>query len=370
MSVISGQATITEVAKEAGVSTATAARALGNYGLVKPSTREKIMKAADKLSYRPNELARSMITGKTMSIGVVCGDVYNPFFAGILRGITDVATERGYTVLIANSDEDWSKEIAAVGTLGASGVDGIIVSPAEPNRVDHLINWSGKNKPVTLIDRASATFRTDAVVVDGPQAVHDVLLRLFKLGHERIAIVGEFRSAEELERVLSLNERGLEKLDVFTLSPSAARLVGYLRAHAQTGKQVDASLIIRAGSYSIDSAESATREVLLKSRSRPTALVTTDNVMSLGAYRAVLAAGLRIPEQFSFVGFDNQDWTELVTPPISVIDQPSHSMGRAAANVLIERIKGNQDELQILTAHTSYIERASVAPVPTKLTPL
>jgi LacI family transcriptional regulator len=369
MTGVSGQATITEVAKEAGVSTATAARALGNYGPVKPSTREKVMKAADKLSYRPNELARSMITGKTKSIGVVCGDVYNPFFAGILRGITDVATERGYTVLIANSDEEWAKEIAAVRTLSASGVDGIIVSPAEPNRVEHLINWSGKDKPVTLIDRASATFSTDAVVVDGPQAVHDVLIRLFELGHERVAIVGELRSAEELEHVLSLNERGLKKLDVFTLSPSAARLVGYLRAHAQARKQVDASLIIRAGSYSLDSAESATGKVLSDPHTRPSALVTTDNVMSLGAYRAVIAAGLRIPEHLSFIGFDNQDWTELVAPPISVIDQPSHSMGRAAANVLIERIKGNQGEPQILTAHTNYIERASVAAAPTKIAP-
>lgn len=354
-------ATIIEVAREAGVSTATAARALGNYGPVRDSTREKVMLAAQKLNYQPNELARSMVTGRTKSIGVVCGDVHNPFFAGILRGITDVARAHDYSVLIANSDEDWATEVESVRTLSASAVDGLIVSPAEPNRVEHLENWSGTGKPITLIDRASAQLQTDAVVIDGPQAIHDAVTRLFELGHERVGIVGELRSVDEMETVLSLNRRGLDNLDVFTLSPSTARLVGYLRAHAHAGKEVDLGLVVRTGEYAATAATAATA-AMLGAQSPPTAVITTDNVMTLGAYRALRDAAIEIPDQLSFIGFDNQDWTLLVSPDITVIDQPSYEMGTTAATMLLERIEGLSDAPRVVRAATTYLERASVGP--------
>ncbi|WP_300267511.1 LacI family DNA-binding transcriptional regulator [Microbacterium sp.] len=354
-------ATVIEVAQEAGVSTATAARALGNYGRVRDSTREKVLRAAEKLNYQANGLARSMITGRTKSIGVVCGDVHNPFFAGILRGITDVARTHGYSVLIANSDEDWATEVESVRTLSASAVDGLIVSPAEPKHVEHLENWSGTGKPLTLIDRSSATLQTDAVVIDGARAIQDAVTRLFELGHERVAIVGELRSAQELDHVLSLNRRGLDNLDVFTLSPSAARLVGYLRAHTYADKEIDPALVVRAGEYATAAASLATRE-LIGIAAAPTALVTTDNVMTLGAYRALREAGTIIPDQLSFIGFDNQDWTLLVSPDISVIDQPDYDMGRTAATMLLERIEGLNEPPRVVRAATSYLERASVAP--------
>ncbi|WP_371029207.1 LacI family DNA-binding transcriptional regulator [Pseudoclavibacter sp. JSM 162008] len=355
-------ATIIEVAKEAGVSTATAARALGNYGPVRESTREKVMLAAKKLKYQPNELARSMITGRTRSIGVICGDVHNPFFAGIVRGVTDVARERGYTVLIANSDEDWPTEVEAVATFSASGVDGLIASPAEPKRVDHLVDWSGRGKPVTFIDRASAKISTDAVVVDGPSAVQNAVETFFSLGHERIAIIGEFQDVDDMERVLSLNERALGQLDVFTLSPSNARLVGYLRAHAAAGKTVHPELVVRAGSYNLGAAEAATDALL--STTEVTAMIATDNVMSLGAYKALISSPLSIPDDVSFIGFDNQDWTDLVTPRITVIDQPSYPMGQQAARLLLERIDGLEGEPRIVTSPTVLIERDSVASPP------
>lgn len=352
-------ATIIEVAKEAGVSTATAARALGNYGPVRESTREKVLLAAKTLKYQPNELARSMVTGKTKSIGVVCGDVHNPFFAGIVRGITDVARERGYTVLIANSDEDWATEVEAVSTFSASGVDGLIASPAEPKRVDHLENWSGKGKPVTFIDRASAKITTDAVIVDGPSAVEHAVSRFFELGHERIAIVGEFQDEDDMDHVLALNERALNNIDIFTLSPSNARLVGYLRAHNVARKPVHPELVVRAGSYDLNAAKDATN-LLLTTTQDVTAMVATDNVMSLGAYKALVEAGRRIPEDVSFIGFDNQDWTDLVTPRITVIDQPSYPMGQQAARMLLDRIDGLEGESRIVTSPTALIERDSV----------
>ncbi|WP_158297046.1 LacI family DNA-binding transcriptional regulator [Zhihengliuella sp. ISTPL4] len=353
--------TLVEVARAAGVSTATAARALGNYGRVKDSTREAVKLAAERLNYRPNELARSMITGRTRSIGVICGDVHIPFFAGVVRGITDVARGRGYTVLITNSDEDWETEVESLGILESSRVDGIIISPSDPNRVDHLRHWGEGGRPLVMVDRASARFETDAVVIDGPTAIEAAVIRLFDLGHERVAIVGEFSPDSEVDRLFEALGSEVDGVGAFDFSPSITRLIGYVRAHRTRGIPLDESLIVRSGAYSIDAAERATT-ALLAGDAAPTAIVTTDNSMSLGAYRAVRSAGLRVPEELSFIGFDNQDWTEFAAPGISVIDQPSYAMGQAAARMLLDRVDGMDAPARILTEPATFIERGSVAP--------
>lgn len=354
--------TLVEVARAAGVSTATAARALGNYGRVKESTREAVKLAAETLNYRPNELARSMITGRTRSIGVICGDVHIPFFAGVVRGITDVARGRGYTVLITNSDEDWETEVESLGILQSSRVDGIIISPSDPNRVDHLKRWGESGRPLVMVDRASARFATDAVVIDGPTAVEAAVTRLFDLGHERVAIVGEFSPDSEVDRLFEALGADVDVVDAFDFSPSITRLIGYVRAHRRRGLPLDDALIVRSGAYSIDAAEEATAAAL-RSPAAPTAIVTTDNSMSLGAYRAVRDSGLRVPDELSFIGFDNQDWTEFAAPGISVIDQPAYSMGQEAARMLLERIDGMAAEPRIVTEPATFIDRGSVAPV-------
>lgn len=353
--------TLVEVARAAGVSTATAARALGNYGRVKESTREAVKRAAERLDYHPNELARSMITGRTQSIGIICGDVHVPFFAGVVRGITDVARGRGYTVLITNSDEDWDTEVESLGILQGSRVDGIIVSPSDTHRVDHLRGWSESGRPLVMVDRASAGLPTDAVVLDGPTAVEAAVDRLFDLGHERIAIVGEFSPPAEVERLFSALGEGIDGVDAFDFSPSITRLIGYIRAHRRRNVPLDQALIVRSGAYSVDAAEQATTRALRQSVV-PTAIVTTDNSMSLGAFRAVRASGLRVPQDLSFIGFDNQDWTEFAEPGISVIDQPAYSMGQQAARMLLDRIDGAHTPPRIITEPATFIERGSVAP--------
>jgi LacI family transcriptional regulator len=343
------------------VSTATAARALGNYGRVKESTREAVKRAAESLNYRPNELARSMITGRTQSIGVICADVYDPFFAAVVRGITDVARGRGYTVLITNSDENWHTEVESFGSLQSSRVDGVIMAPSDPNRVDHLRAWVAEERPLVMVDRASSRLETDAVVVDGPTAVEAAVSRLFDDGHERIAIVGEFSPQSAVERLFAALAQGDEAVHPFDFSPSISRLTGYVRAHRAHGFPIDPALVVRSGAYTVEAAQIAT-SVLLRS-DPPTAIVTTDNSMSLGAYRAIRAAGLRVPEDVSFIGFDNQDWTEFASSGISVIDQPAYAMGQEAARMLLSRIDGNSEPPRIVTMPAAFIERGSVAAV-------
>lgn len=352
--------TLVEVARAAGVSTATASRALSNYGRIKESTREAVKLAAETLGYRPNEVARSMITGRTRSIGVICGDVHIPFFAGVVRGITDVARGRGYTVLITNSDEDWDTEVESLGILQSSRVDGVIVSPSDAHRIDHLRAWADGGRPLVMVDRASSLLVTDAVVIDGPTAIEAAVTRLFDLGHERVAIVGEFSPDSEVERLFAALDAEQDAVNAFDFSPSISRLIGYIRAHRERGLPLDQSLIVRSGAYSIDAAQHAT-DAMLGGAHAPSAIVTTDNSMSLGAYRAVRASGLKVPEELSFIGFDNQDWTEFAAPGISVIDQPSYAMGQEAARMLLARIDGESGAPRTITEPAIFIERGSVA---------
>lgn len=156
----------------AGVSTATAARALGGYGSVSPEVRDRVAAAAAKLKYRRNSLARSMITGNTHTIGLVVADIENPYFARAAHGIADAAHAAGYEVLLANADEDPATERAAVRTLIEKRVDGLIIAPASTLEVPHLIELKTHGVPVVQLDRAIEAIDADAVVVDNEHAAH------------------------------------------------------------------------------------------------------------------------------------------------------------------------------------------------------
>src|SRR4051812_15382326 len=158
--------TIPDVAREAGVSPATAARALGAYGSVRPETRARVSAAAERLGYRPNELARSMITGKTNTIGAVVADIENPFFARTTRGITDAARAAGFEVILVNTDEDVNSERSALKVLLDKQVDGVVVAPASSQETGHLREAQECGAEIVLIDRRVAGLQADAVLID------------------------------------------------------------------------------------------------------------------------------------------------------------------------------------------------------------
>ncbi len=167
------------VARKAGVSKATAARVLGGYGTVSDRVREVVTAAARALGYRTNELARSMTTGRSGSIGVVVGDIENPFFSLAVRGITDVARQAGFTVILSNSGEDIDAEKAAIRTLLSKRVDGLIVSPAKDDDVEHLHEAVRSGLPLVLLDRGSDTLAVDTVIADDRHAAESITRNWF-----------------------------------------------------------------------------------------------------------------------------------------------------------------------------------------------
>jgi len=331
------------VADLAGVSTATAARALGGYGSVSPEVRDRVAAAAAKLKYRRNSVARSMITGNTHTIGLVVADIENPYFARVVRGIADTAHAAGYEVLLANADEDPATERAAVRTLIEKRVDGLIIAPASTQEVPHLIELKTHGVPVVQLDRAIEGIDADAVVVDNEHAAQGAIAHLVGLGHRRIAL---------------LTSQGL-------IHTNQARLAGYLRGLEQAGLAADDDLI-RMAVYRRDAAIQETIAVL-GLPDPATAIFTTDNLMSLGAFEGVQRAGRLVPDEVSIVGFDDLEWTTIVRPPLTVVAQPVYELGVTAAHRLLARIAGDESPATLITLATTFIVRGSTGPAPLHL---
>ncbi|HEX6868877.1 MAG TPA: LacI family DNA-binding transcriptional regulator [Candidatus Limnocylindrales bacterium] len=328
------------MAAAAHVSTATAARALGDYGSVSAEVRERVIKAAATLGYRRNSIARSMITGTTHTIGLVVADIENPFFARAARGVADVARAAGYEVLLVNSDEDPAIERAAVQTLFEKRVDGLILAPASTGERPHLHELPEHGTPIVLIDRALPDSLVDAVVVDNQVAGRRAIEHLTGLGHRRIALI---------------TSQGL-------IHTNQSRLAGYLEGLAGAGIPIDDELV-RMSPYRREDAALET-EVVLGLPDPATAIFTTDNLMSLGAFEGIQRAGRRVPEEVSIVGFDDLEWTTIVRPQMTVVVQPVYELGATAARRLLARIRGDESPPELQVLETSFIVRASTGPPP------
>ena len=357
------QPTVRDVAASAGVSTATAARALGGYGRVSTEVRAKVAEVAAALGYRPNVLARSMITGTSHTLGVVIADIENPFFASVVRGITDTAHSRGFEVILVNTDEDVEKERVAIGVLLDKRVDGLLVAAAATQDVGHLQEAVRHGLPLVCLDRMVPGLDADAVVVDSQRAAHNAVSHLLRLGHRRIAIVAGADSD-------LTPDAQLQRAPVWGLPgvlPDAARLGGYLTALQAAGVAVDPDLV-RTCRYGRDPAARETA-ALLRLPEPPTALFTTDAIITLGALESIVAAGVTIPDQLSVVGFDDAEWATLLRPPLTVVAQPVYDLGVAATRRLLERIDGDAQPPQVVVLDTTFIVRGSTCEPPVSITP-
>lgn len=329
-----GPPSIVEVARAAGVSTATAGRVLGGYGQASTASRAKVEDAARRLGYRPNGLARSLIHGSTETVGVLVTDVGNSFFASSVRAIADTVRAAGYEMLLANTDTDPETERRAIQVMWEKRVDGLIVAPQSPDSAARLRPVVDSGLPLVLLDRPLADLsQTDQVTVDNTTCARSAVNHLLRLGHRRIAVVSE--AARELARL-----QGPDPIDGDSERPSAARLVGYLSALRKAGLPAEPELVVHSP-YDRKAAERAVLGLLRRDPS-VTAVFCTDNVLASGAVSALQRSGRPCPDEVSLVGFDDQEWTTLVRPRLTVIRQPKRDLGTAAARRLLDRIGQHQ----------------------------
>lgn len=344
------EVTVADVAREAGVGKATAARALGNYGAVSEAVRDRVLAAAERLDYRPNELARSMNTGKSKTIGVIVGDIENGYFGLAMRGISDAVTGAGYDVVLINTSEDVRAEVDAVRVLLDKRVDGMIVSPASSFDTGHLHDVHASGRPLVLLDRRIDDLPVPSVGVEIASAAEQATTALVDAGHRRVAFVTALADPGEWTPDQPLR-----------VSSVAERLSGISSALRTAGIAPDRDLI----AFGADGLE-ATRGILdrlLTLPEPPTAILASDSLIALDLLRTARARGLRVPDDLSFVMFDDFPWAELIDPPLSVVSQPIYDVGLAAGRLLLRLLSG-QREAAAETLAATFVARESVGPVP------
>jgi LacI family transcriptional regulator len=348
--------TVTDVARAAGVSVATAGRVLGGYGNVKADLQTQVKAAAEKLGYSPNVVARSMRSGSTGSIAFVGADISNPFFAEAMRGVCDIAREQGYEPMLVNSDDGIEVERRAINVLLTRQVEGIIISPTSVTDVEHLKLAQDQGVPVVLLDRHSLVLDADSVVVDNEQAAYEAVQHLLELGHRDIGLVAWTDATERPEFSRS---RATGRLEVHGANrPSIDRIRGYVAALQDAGVAVREELLGYTCSVDADGAEKEAERMLSLSQ-RPTAIFASDNHATQSAFVVARRHGLRIPADLSLLGFDDLDWTTLVEPAVTVVAQSPMAMGRLAANALFARIKGSDEPPERKVLPTELLVRGS-----------
>lgn len=327
--------TVKDVAQAAGVSQATAARALGGYGYVSRTARRAIHEAAQTLGYRRHAVAQALASNVTYTVGLIVSDIENPFFAAAARGLSDVLEAEGYTILLANSDEDLEREERLVETFRARRVDGLVVAPSVANGLPHLGDVAAAGIPLVLFDRPVRGLKVDVVMVDNKRGAQQAVEHLIALGHRRIGLV----------------------TDQPEIASSAERIDGYRSALAAAGFSVDEHLIAITGSTHADGYRAA--KALLEQRRRPSAIFTANNMMSMGTLLALRDLSLRIPTDVALVGFDDFEWTTLIEPPLTVVRQPVSEIGRRAGERLLARMRGDGGGPRRIRLQTEFVVRGS-----------
>lgn len=266
-----------------------------------------------KLDYRPSRVARSLRVQRSSIIGLIISDIQNPFFTSVVRAVEDVAQQRGYSVILCNSDEDVEKELTYIELMLAEQVSGMIVSPtASSNAVYRRLVES--HIPVVAIDRRVEGVPMDMVVGDNVKAACAVVSHLIENGYRRIgAVLGTPDASTGAERYQGY----VEALTAHEL-PSLPELVRSGPPRSQNGYELTLALLAQTPP--------------------PDAIFTGNNLLTIGALRAIYERGLRIPDDIAVAGFDEMDWMFLVKPALTVVMQPTYEMGQRAAELLLERI--------------------------------
>ncbi len=342
------EVTVTDVARAAKVSKATAARALGDYGAVSEAVRDRVLAAAEELGYRPNALARSMTTGRSNTIGMVVGDIENPFFAQATRGASDVAKAAGFDVVLSNSDEELESENAAIAVLLAKRVDGFIVAPASSVDTTGLRAIQAAGRPLVLFDRAAEDLAIDTVLADNATGVRRLVELLLQAGHRRIAFISTIAHPHPYRLGDRLGSTSVDD-----------RVNGFVASLTEAGI-AEPARFIRLNARR-DGVGAAVRDVVADGA---TAIVASDSLIAQAAFRTVRELGLGIPSDVSLVAFDDADWTSLSAPPVTVMAQPIHEIGAEAARMLVRRIAGDGAPAETVVLPQRLIERESIAPPP------
>ena len=311
---IGQRARIIDVARMCGVSTATVSHVINNTRFVSEEIRHKVLSAVKQLHYYPSDVARSLSTKRTKTVGVVISDIQNPFYGPLIRGVEEILIEAGYNILLASNDENELKQNTKLKIFFSKGVDGLILTPAGDDQ-SFLEVMESLDTKIVLIDRIPQNCPYTSIIVDNRKSSQELINHLVDDGHRRIGMVYGVKVSTTEERYLGYEDA--------------------LRAH---DIPVQKDLIVSGGSQQLGGYYGTKQ--LLSRNPRPSAIFTSNNLMTLGAIMAIKEEKIMCPEELAIVGFDDTSWAPFFAPPLTMVSQPVKEIGLTAAKVLLEKLEG------------------------------
>ncbi|HLY59140.1 MAG TPA: LacI family DNA-binding transcriptional regulator [Terriglobia bacterium] len=301
--------TIKDVARESGVNTSTVSRALNNAYGVNEKTRQHVMEVASRIHYRPNHVARGLVTGRSQTIGLVVSDIRNPFFAEVARGAEDAAYRAGRDLVLCNSDLRGDKQMDYFDSLLAKRVDGIVMNSVAALSIAQQDQLWAAGVPIVLLNRSSVHGRFSSVLADNMAGGAMAGNYLIDCGHTKVGHITGPRAHGNL----------------------TDRAKGFLKVFHDRG--LPEPKVIR-GKHTFAGGYELTHQ-LLQTDGKITAIFAGNDVLAFGCIRAAVEKGIRIPDDLSIIGFDNVEMSQITNPPLTTIDQPKYEIGEAAIEMLL-----------------------------------
>jgi LacI family transcriptional regulator len=330
--------TIKDVARESGVNVSTVSRALnGEYG-VHADTREMVAAVARRLGYRPNRVARGLVTGRSHTLALVVSDIRNHFFSEVARGAEDAAYRAGHDLILCNSDLDPEKQMRYVQSLLEKRVDGILMNSVSVLSRKQQEQLASTGVGIVLLNRAAPRSVFSSVCANNRGGGRLAAEYLLRLGHRQIAhVTGPKHHGNMTDRAK-----------------------GFIRALAAAPRPI-APLVLN-GKNNFTGGYEMGREILAN-HPRITAIFTANDIMAFGVIRAITEAGRRIPADISVIGFDDVELSSIVNPPLTTVQQPKYEIGEAAVEILLrhaDRKKPHPPEHRVFDVRL--VERQSCMP--------
>lgn len=335
--------TIRDIAKILGISPSTVSRAIARKPGVSEQTREKVLNLAKDLGYIPNIAAKSLKTSRTQTIGLLVSDVRNPFFQDFMSGLEKILFHRGYKFIVCNTDEDLQKENIYLKWLLEHGVDGIVSSPLTSieGRDNRTLYKKARKFGIKVVfyDRLIEGLNDfDSIIIDNQQAIIDAVEYLKRCGHEKIGIY-------------------LYKSNIYTVKK---RLEGFKKACEIFKLPFNPNWVIDGVIFRSEEDYKNAIIHLLSSNDKPTAMLATNYFITRIMLKTARELKIKVPDEFSIVGFDDIVENELLTPAITTIKQPVIEMGKIAGTLIMDLIDNAQTKTSKIILKTELIIRESV----------
>lgn len=323
-----------DIARLAGVSVTTVSHVVNRTRSVSPETEAAVLKAIATTGYVPDNVTRSMRTSGTRTIGLAMSAISNMYFSSVVHGIEDAAAGAGYSLLYADTHDEVAGELRAVGDLLSKNVEAIILAPSA-NPAAALKHARAQQIPVIGIDRVISA-QMDQIGCENVESTGELVQHLASIGHREVGFIA--------------GQKGLET--------TKERTAGFLQAAARCGLHPQPRHVI-SGESTEDGAHMAFTKMFRRRGTVPSAVITANNRMTIGALRAAQDLGLDIPGDVALVGFDDFEWADVFRPRLTVVAQPAHLMGAQATSLVLSRLAHPSAAVRTVRLRPEFVHRES-----------